>query len=189
MSDDAKKRAKQIIQEHVGADDPITSRELSDKLSNADEVGSFPETRSLIREIVVEDRIPIASSGNGYLSSKPRKNCMTISTVWSSASWGSPNESSPFSEPQTNGTVTSKPTTISTYCKSPRFHFHSTQALPYPLNPHIVRLRAANRTSNGGRGEHELQQPDREQQHERDAERKQTFEMLDREHLRRPFQQ
>lgn len=65
MSKSAKEQVKELLLDHRGADNPITSREISNKLKKS-EVGSFPETRELIREIVLEDEIPIASSSNGY---------------------------------------------------------------------------------------------------------------------------
>ena len=58
-------RVKEMILEHRGANDPITSREISERLEK-EEVGSFPETRALIRELVSEEEIPIAGSSNGY---------------------------------------------------------------------------------------------------------------------------
>jgi len=66
MSDAARKKAKNILLDHRGADNAISSREISDQLSHDDEVGSFPETRFLIREIMLEDQIPIASNHDGY---------------------------------------------------------------------------------------------------------------------------
>lgn len=66
MKDSARERAKEILLDHVGSDDPISSRELSGMLDDDDEVGSFPKTRFLVREIMMEDQIPIAASNNGY---------------------------------------------------------------------------------------------------------------------------
>ena len=65
MSDKARERVKEILLEHRGADDPISSREISEILDKR-EVGSFPETRMLIRDIMLEDQIPVASSNSGY---------------------------------------------------------------------------------------------------------------------------
>ena len=67
MSEDAavKERAKDLLLDHQGADNPITSRELNEKL-DLDNVGSFPSTRALVREIVIEDQIPIAGTNQGY---------------------------------------------------------------------------------------------------------------------------
>ena len=65
MSDAARQQVKEILLDHRGANNAISSREISDRL-NKDEVGSFPETRMIIRDIMLEDQIPIASSNNGY---------------------------------------------------------------------------------------------------------------------------
>jgi len=65
MAEDARERVKQLLLEHRGADDPISSREISEALEK-DEVGSFPSTRMLIRDIMLEDEIPIASGNQGY---------------------------------------------------------------------------------------------------------------------------
>ncbi|MDS0261893.1 hypothetical protein NDI56_21030 [Haloarcula sp. S1CR25-12] len=65
MSDDARELVKEMLLEHRGADSPISSREISERLEE-NEVGSFPKTRMMIREIMLEDQIPIASSNNGY---------------------------------------------------------------------------------------------------------------------------
>ena len=66
MSDDeVKEQVKELILDHQGADDPITSREINEQVE-LDAVGSFPSTRSVIRELVLEDTVPIAASSNGY---------------------------------------------------------------------------------------------------------------------------
>lgn len=67
MASDAeiRDRVKELLLDHKGADDPITSREINDEVG-LDSVGSFPSTRAVIREIVLEDQIPIAGSSNGY---------------------------------------------------------------------------------------------------------------------------
>jgi len=65
MGSDVRSRVKEILLEHKGSDDAISSREISNQLDK-DEVGSFPETRMLIRDIMLEDQIPIASSNSGY---------------------------------------------------------------------------------------------------------------------------
>ena len=65
MATDARERVKSILLDHRGKDDAISSREISEQL-NREEVGSFPETRMLIREIMLEDQIPIASNNSGY---------------------------------------------------------------------------------------------------------------------------
>jgi hypothetical protein len=65
VPESARDRVKELLLEHRGADDPISSREISETLEK-DEVGSFPSTRMLIREIMLEDEIPIASGNQGY---------------------------------------------------------------------------------------------------------------------------
>lgn len=54
-----------MLLNHQGSDDPIPSREISDEVG-IDEVESFPVTRGVIREIIEEDGVPVAASGNGY---------------------------------------------------------------------------------------------------------------------------
>lgn len=65
MSKNARERVKEMLLNHQGADNPISAREISERLKK-DEVGSFPETRMLIRNIMLEDKIPVASSNKGY---------------------------------------------------------------------------------------------------------------------------
>lgn len=65
MAESPREVVKELLLEHKGSDNPITSREISDELDRR-EVGSFPQTRMLIRDIMMEDQIPVASSTNGY---------------------------------------------------------------------------------------------------------------------------
>lgn len=51
--------------DHRGSDDPITAREINEVIQE-DSVGSFPGTRQIIREIMIEDQIPIAAGNQGY---------------------------------------------------------------------------------------------------------------------------
>ncbi|MFK8214634.1 hypothetical protein [Haloferax volcanii] len=62
---DAKDEIREIILEHRGADNPITSREINERF-DLDNIGSFPSTRAVIRELVMEERIPIAATSQGY---------------------------------------------------------------------------------------------------------------------------
>ena len=62
---DPKDEIKELLLEHKGADNPITSREINEEF-DLDNIGSFPSTRALIRELVLEDGIPIAGSSQGY---------------------------------------------------------------------------------------------------------------------------
>lgn len=56
---------REMLLEHRGSDNPIKSREISNELG-IDEVESFPVTRGLIKEILKEDKIPVAGSSQGY---------------------------------------------------------------------------------------------------------------------------
>jgi len=62
---DAKEAVRDIILDHRGSNDQISSREINDQIG-VDDIGSFPNTRAIIRELILEDNIPIASGGNGY---------------------------------------------------------------------------------------------------------------------------
>ncbi len=56
---------RDILMDHRGSDNPITSREINEKIQQ-DSVGSFPETRQIIREVMIEEQIPIAAGSQGY---------------------------------------------------------------------------------------------------------------------------
>ncbi|MCL9818392.1 hypothetical protein [Natronocalculus amylovorans] len=56
---------REMLLDHRGSDNPISSREISDELG-IDEVESFPVTRGLIKEILKEDKIPVAGYSQGY---------------------------------------------------------------------------------------------------------------------------
>jgi hypothetical protein len=62
---DVKGIVKDIILNHRGSDNPISSREINEEIG-VDNIGSFPSTRAIVRELVLEDQIPIASSNQGY---------------------------------------------------------------------------------------------------------------------------
>lgn len=64
-TEEEKEQVKEILLEHHGADNPVTSREINERL-DLDNVGSFPTTRSVIREILMVDGVPVASNSNGY---------------------------------------------------------------------------------------------------------------------------
>lgn len=65
MTNSVKQQVKEILLEHRGANNPITSREINEQVE-LDNVGSFPSTRAVIRSIVLDDQIPIAGSSQGY---------------------------------------------------------------------------------------------------------------------------
>jgi hypothetical protein len=64
-TESAKEIVRELLLDHRGSDDPITAREINEVIDE-DRVGSFPGTRELIREIVIEDEIPVASTNQGY---------------------------------------------------------------------------------------------------------------------------
>ena len=64
MGDDAQAIVKEMLLDQATAEDPITSREISDQVEK-DEVGSFPQPRMLSRDIMIEDKIPILTSNQG----------------------------------------------------------------------------------------------------------------------------
>ncbi|AXG06554.1 hypothetical protein DU500_09020 [Haloplanus rubicundus] len=64
-SDEVREQVKELLLDHRGADDPITSREINEQV-DLDNVGSFPSTRAVVRDIVMEDHIPVAGGSNGY---------------------------------------------------------------------------------------------------------------------------
>lgn len=64
--DDAPRElVKDMLLAHRGQDNPISSREINEVIE-VDTVGSFPRTRALVRKVLFEDGIPIASGNNGY---------------------------------------------------------------------------------------------------------------------------
>lgn len=66
MDDEAiKERVKRILREHEGADNGISSREINEQLG-IDSIGSFPNIRSVMRKLVLEEELPVASNSKGY---------------------------------------------------------------------------------------------------------------------------
>ena len=64
-SRDPKEVTRELLLEHWGKDNPISSREINE-IIQVDNVGSFPRTREIVRELLFEDGLPVASGGNGY---------------------------------------------------------------------------------------------------------------------------
>lgn len=65
---EVREQVREIIDQHHGSENSITSREINNQI-NVDNVGSFPSTREIVREIVIKDQIPIVSepgSNGGY---------------------------------------------------------------------------------------------------------------------------
>lgn len=65
VDDETLETVKELLLEHRGEDNAISSREINDVIE-VDSVGSFPKTREIVRELLFEEGIPIASGGNGY---------------------------------------------------------------------------------------------------------------------------
>lgn len=65
VDDETLTAIREILEDHRGKDDPITSREISNQVG-IDEPGSFPTTRGAITKLLHEEKIPIGASGNGY---------------------------------------------------------------------------------------------------------------------------
>lgn len=63
--DDVKSAVKEILLEHRGSSNPISSREISERFG-LDDIGSFPNTRAVIRKLVMEEKLPVASGSQGY---------------------------------------------------------------------------------------------------------------------------
>lgn len=64
-SDDQYEQVKAMLLDHHGRDNQISSREINEVVE-LDTVGSFPNTRECIRDIMFQEGIPIIGGGNGY---------------------------------------------------------------------------------------------------------------------------
>lgn len=62
---EARETVRDLLLDHRGADNPISSREINDVI-DVDNVGSFPTTRRLVREVMEREKVPIASGNEGY---------------------------------------------------------------------------------------------------------------------------
>ncbi|MDS0261892.1 ATP-binding protein [Haloarcula sp. S1CR25-12] len=64
-SEEVKKRIAEILEQHQGSSNTITSREIREQLNHeTDEAPS--KVRKLISELVLEEELPVASNSNGY---------------------------------------------------------------------------------------------------------------------------
>lgn len=61
----AKDRVRELLLDSRGPENAISSREINEVIDE-DNVGSFPQTREIVRELLIEEQLPIASGGNGY---------------------------------------------------------------------------------------------------------------------------
>lgn len=65
VDDETLETVKKLLLEHRGEDNAISSREINEVIQ-VDSVGSFPKTREIVRQVLYEEEVPIASGGNGY---------------------------------------------------------------------------------------------------------------------------
>ncbi len=56
---------RRMLLNHWGRDDQISSREIN-QVIEVDNVESFPTTRKIVRNRLMEDGLPVASGGDGY---------------------------------------------------------------------------------------------------------------------------
>lgn len=56
---------KELLLNHHGKGNEISSREINEAVE-LDNVGSFPQTRQLVKDIMYQEEIPIIGGGNGY---------------------------------------------------------------------------------------------------------------------------
>lgn len=58
-------QVKRLLLDHRGKGNEISSREINDVVE-LDSVGSFPQTRKCVRDVMLQEGIPIIGGGNGY---------------------------------------------------------------------------------------------------------------------------
>jgi len=56
---------KEMLLNHRGKGNEISSREINEVVE-LDNVGSFPNTRKLVKDIMFDENIPVVGGGNGY---------------------------------------------------------------------------------------------------------------------------
>lgn len=64
-TDDEYDQVKQLLLDHRGKGNEISSREINDVVG-LDNVESFPQTRGCVRDVLERERIPIVGGGNGF---------------------------------------------------------------------------------------------------------------------------
>lgn len=63
----SKKQIIEILKQHVGQENAITVKTIHNMVSNRDDSGiTNPITRAVIKEIIAEESLPIASCPRGY---------------------------------------------------------------------------------------------------------------------------
>lgn len=58
-------QVRKLLLEHKGKGNEIPSRDINDEVG-LDSVGSFPQTRECVRDVMLRERIPVIGGGNGY---------------------------------------------------------------------------------------------------------------------------
>ena len=58
-------QVRELLLEHKGKGNEISSREINEVVG-LDSVGSFPQTRKCVRDVMLQERIPVIGGGNGY---------------------------------------------------------------------------------------------------------------------------
>ncbi|MCF2238879.1 hypothetical protein KVP04_07045 [Halobacterium salinarum] len=61
----AKDKVKDLLLNATGPSNAVSSREINEQV-DVDSVGSFPQTREIVRELLMNEGIPVASNSNGY---------------------------------------------------------------------------------------------------------------------------
>lgn len=64
-TDEEYERVKELLLEHRGKGNGITSREINDVVG-LDNVGSFPQTRECVRAVMFNEDIPVIGGNGGY---------------------------------------------------------------------------------------------------------------------------
>lgn len=59
-------KLEEILREHQGKENAISSQELSESLGGVDDLDSNPETRRLIRVLLKERKLPVIACSSGY---------------------------------------------------------------------------------------------------------------------------
>lgn len=60
------KRAAELLRGHVGKDEAITAQCISNSLGIWEWNDTYPSTRRLIKQVIEEEKLPVASCSGGY---------------------------------------------------------------------------------------------------------------------------
>lgn len=59
-------RVRELLREHRGKDNPISSSDINAEIGIDSPSGSQPNTRRIVRYLLVEEGLPVAGSNQGY---------------------------------------------------------------------------------------------------------------------------